>query len=102
MNFWLTLLTLANGESGTFALKIEMSTDDEYRLDIFRMFFLQGVFETYPGRSLTFLNIKCLKNENHSPHTAHATDYPWPVTFETAILLTADLRCHAEMSNDRK
>lgn len=39
MNFWLTLLTLANGESGTFALKIEMSTDDEYRLDIFRMFF---------------------------------------------------------------
>ena len=39
MNFWLTLLTLANGESGTFALKIEMSTDDEFRLDIFRMFF---------------------------------------------------------------
>lgn len=39
MNFWLTLLTLANGESGTFTLKIEMSTDDEFRLDIVRMFF---------------------------------------------------------------
>lgn len=43
MNFWLTLLTLANGESGTFALKIEMSTDDEFRLDIVRMFFIRCI-----------------------------------------------------------
>ena len=45
---------------------------------------------------------KMFEKWNHSLHPAHATDYPWPVTFETAILLTADLRCYAEMSNDRK